>query len=196
MLYNNLNLSVAKIADTNNANKAVLRSVFFTPNKTVATDSYRLIEVSVDNSVNVKDFPDNNIMRGCSSFMVESRDIKNIKLKPNKSLPILSYMALTHLDNKKVKFIFRPDVSATAEPSLDRIDDRFPEYEKLMSQGKPKVEVSFNAEYLSSLLDILGQFKKTHDVTLKIYADDKPIILEAHNDSQKGRAMLMPIRKG
>ena len=193
MLYNHLNLSVAKIADSNSG-RPELRSVFFTPNKTVATDSFRLIEVSTDTSINLKDFPEANIMRGCSPFMVEARDIKNIKLKPNKNLPILGYMALRHLDDKKVSFVLKPDVTATAEPTLHRIDSRFPDYGKMFPQVQPKAEVKVNAKYLSGLLDIMGEFNR-NEVTIKIYDENKPIVLEAGNVNQKGRAMVMPIRK-
>ena len=108
MLYNDINLSVAKIASKSNGLKPVLESVMFTKNFTVATDSYRLIEMSVPKNAKASEFPKVDgvsAMQGCSPFLVSAKMLKEkIKIPKKTSLPILGNVAVKHIHDNRVEF--------------------------------------------------------------------------------------------
>ena len=83
MLYNKHNLAVAKFA-AKESGREEIKSVLFKKDKSVATDSYRLLEVSVDSSVKVEDYPHTKgmpAMRGCEPFLASVRQVGEIKIK-------------------------------------------------------------------------------------------------------------------
>src|SRR3990167_1588711 len=107
MLYNSLNLECAKIADKSDR-RPELSGVLFTASKTVATDTFRLLEVSVPAGIKPEEFPvvdGATAMRGCSPFLVSAKSLRDIKIKPNKSLPILNHVAIKHIDEQQVQFL-------------------------------------------------------------------------------------------
>jgi hypothetical protein len=194
MLYNSLNLEVAKIASKLDT-KPEIAGVFFTKTKTVATDSFRLIEISVP-KVKAEDYPitpQGSAMRGCDPFIVEATGLGKIKLPKNKSLPIVNNFAVKHIDKDKVEFL-TTDLESTQLIQLRRIEGQFPDYEQIFPKDAPVVEVAVNAAYLSGLLDILGKLGGTNGVKMKFYGSDKPIVLEASNGDQSGRGMIMQIK--
>ena len=175
MTYNKINLAIAKIASKDN-NRPELSSVFFTRNKTVATNSYMLLEVSIPTA-------EPNIagaMQSCNPFLVSASDIIKIKSES---------VAIKHIDAKAIQFIADNQII-----TIPRIDGQFPDYDKIFPQGKPKAEVIVNAKYLRTLLENLG--KLSDNITIKIHGDDKPVVLTAsYGNHQFSRALLIPVKK-
>lgn len=202
MLYNAINLKVAKIA-SKKATKPEITGVYFGKDKTVATDSFILCEVSTPTDRNLEDFPTipgSEAMEAgkFKPFIVASSGIAGIKIpagKQIKTLPILANTAIKAINENTVEFI-TTDLDNTDVKRVQKIDGDFPDYEPLWPAGEPLAEISVNAELLTSLLAVLGDLDKyNHTVNIKIYGDDKPAVLTAANLAQKGRAMIMPVKK-
>lgn len=199
MLFNQNNLNCAAIA-SKELTREELSGVFFTENKSVATDAVRLLEVSVSKEQTAEAFAKLVKLRGESAllgmkpFIVPAKDIKEIKLPKDKSFIIANYAGVKHIDDKKVEFI-----TATTEAvnikSMRRIDGKFPDYENLFPWGNPVAEVSVNGQLLAELLAIMAKLDRTAAVKIKIYGSLKPVVLEAGNERQKARGMIMGIKE-
>ena len=194
MLYNKNNLNVAKIA-AKDGYKDELKAVMFTRKKTVATDGFRLLEVSVDTGANAAEFPKVDgkaAMLGFSTFLASAKDTQRVKIPKNKTgLPILDYAAIKHVDDTHVEFL-TTDVQTVSVMSAARMSGTFPEYEKIFPQGEPVAEVIINAELLAELLEVMGQLKQT--VKIKFYGKEKPLMLECGTASQRARGLIMPVK--
>ena len=193
MLYNQHNLNVAKIASKSEM-KPALASVMFKKDRTVATDGFRLLEVTVPADVKPEEFPavdGKSAMRGCEPFLVPAKSVREIKLLKNKNLPMLENMAIKHIDGKHIEFM-TTDLSASQIKSVNRIDDKFPEYEQIFPTGKPEAVLFVNAKLLGEMLSIMGELNE--QITFKIYGSEKPAVMECGISNQKARALIMPIR--
>jgi hypothetical protein len=204
MIYNEHNLAVAKIASKDERRPAIT-GVYFMKDKSVATDSFRLLEVSVSDKDRVESF--NKLMKvrsqpsalmGFKPFIVPAKAVKEIKIKKNSSslLSIEEYAGVKHVDNKKVEFITTGEGGADIKV-MARIDDKFPDYEGIFPAGsvKPEAEILINAELLAELLAVMGKINDKREVKIKIYGPEKPVVLEVKGEGQKGRGMIMPIRE-
>lgn len=200
MLYNEHNLSVAKIA-SKELTREELSGVYFTKDKSVATDSFRLLEVSVSKEQTAESFAKLAKLRGESAllgmkpFIVPAKDVKEIKLPKDKSFTISNYAGVKHIDDKKVEFITATTEAANIK-SMRRIVGKFPDYENLFPAGEPKAVVVVNGELLSELVEIMAKVGgATKSVKVKFYGPEKQIVLEAGTDTQRARGLLMPVRE-
>ena len=194
MLYNKHNLAVAKIASKSGMREE-LASVFFTKEKTVAMDGIRLLEVSVSTTGKAEEFPiveGMSAMRGCSPFMVNAKQVAELKPKGVKRLPITEFVALKHLDDKSVEFL-TTDVESSQVKQVRRVDAKFPDYEQIFPQGTAKAEVVLNGEMFSELLKVMSGLHK--QVRVKFYGKEKSLVLECGTAEQKARGLMMPIRE-
>lgn len=197
MLYNEHNLKVAKIASRGGI-KPVLECVLFTKDKSVATDSFRLLEVSVPKNAKAGEFPKvqgHSVMQGVKPFLARAREVEKIKIPKKAKLPILEHFGIKHVDNHHAEFLsVDKDGESVQITNALRVDDQFPDYEKIFPTGKPVAEVDVNAFFLSEILEIMGGMNK-HDarITIKIYGEGKPVVVVAGNDNQSARAMIMPV---
>lgn len=198
MIYNKNNLNVAKCAYKKEFNP-ILTGVYFDKNKTVATDSFILCEMSVLKNRTIADFPDvpgldKNVKH--SSFVAGAKEIEKIKLpsgKRVKDLPILKTAVVKAMNAETVDFL-TTDLENTEVKSIRLIEGDFPAYEQLWPIGEPKAQIVLNAKLLKTLLDVLGELdEKDNRITFKIFGENSPMVLEAKNLDQEGRAMIMPI---
>ena len=194
MLYNKHNLSVAKFAAKDGIREE-LASVYFTSKLTAATDSIRLLEVSVSTTGNAEEFPkvdDMSAMRGCSPFLVNAKQVAELKPKGAKSLPIAEFVALKHLDDKRVEFL-TTDVESSQVKQVRRIVGKFPDYEQIFPKGTAVAEVVLNGEMLSELVKVMAGLHE--QVRVKFYGKEKPLVLECGTETQKARGLLQCIRE-
>lgn len=198
MLYNQRNLDVCKIASKGNGLKPVLESVMFSKNFTVATDSYRLLEISTPKNAKVGDFPKVqgvSAMIGFSPFLVNAKMLKDkVKIPKKTNLPILQNVAVKHIHDNRVEFYTTEGTNADIQ-NVVRVQDTFPDYEKIFPSGKPLAEVELNGELLAELLEVMSKLDNLQRVKIKIYGALKPVVLEAGDDNQKGRGMVMPMNR-
>jgi DNA polymerase III sliding clamp (beta) subunit (PCNA family) len=198
MLYNSLNLEVAKIADKSDR-RPEIAGVLFKSDRTVATDGFRLLEISTPADVKAEEFPktrEGGAMLGCKPFLVSAKSLRDIKIpKNNRNLPIVNNVAIKHIDEKRVEFL-TTDMETANITMARRVEGKFPEYEVLFPTGKPVAEVLLNGDYLSELVGIMAKLGgATKQVRLKFYAPNKPIVMEAGNENQRSRGLIMPIKE-
>ena len=194
MLWNKHNLAVAKIASKSGIREEI-RSVLFTSDKSVATDSVRLLEVSVATTGTAEEFPQvdgMSAMRGCSPFMVSAKQVAELKPKGAKHLPITEFVALKHIDDKRVEFLMT-DLESSQVKQARRVDGKFPDYEQIFPKEDAVAEVVLNGEMFSELVKVMSGLHE--QVKVKFYGKEKPIVLECGTDAQKARGMIMPIRE-
>ena len=182
MLYNKINLSVAKIA-SKSGSRPEISGVFFTAKHTVATDSFRLVEISVPADKKPEDVKD--AMRGVKPFIASGEMVKDIKLKDNSEV-----VAIKHLHDNRIEFLVGENIV-----NVKRIDGEYPDYESIMPTGEPSASVKINAKYLSEVLDILGKLGgASNEVVMKIYGKElQMVVVEAGSDKQKGKGVIMCI---
>lgn len=185
MLYNQNNLNVAKMA-SKSVIKPEIASVFFTKDKTVATDSWRLLEVTVPKHGAYPEDFSADAMRGVKPFMVDARRMLAIKIPPSK-MSERKVLALKHVAEHSVSFL-NNDGDTLAAP---RISGEYPDYERIIPNGRPIIEMKLNGKFLAELLVLLAKIGKADAVTLKFYGEGKPLVIEASNDEQSGRGFLM-----
>ena len=195
MLYNSLNLLVGKFASKSTMRPA-LSCVFFTPKLTAATDSFRLLEMSTPSDQNVADYPNTGgaAMRGCEPFLVSAKDVLKIKIVKAKGLPILDHVAVKSVSKERVE-LMTGDLEVSDVKSMRRITDEFPQYEQIFPKTEALAEVKVNADYLIELCEVLKKLDGAQAITIKMYGKTSPVVLEASNARQSGRAMLMPMNK-
>lgn len=195
MLYNQNNLNCAAIASKSKT-KPEISGVYFTKDKTVATDTFRLLEVGTPAGVKPEEFPVVDgaaAMRGVKPFLIPARSVKDIKLPKNKNLPICENMAIKHLDDKRAEFL-TTDLETAKITTARRVEGQFPDYEQLFPKSKPAAEVTINGQLLAELLTVMAKLDKTSAVRLKLYGGNKPVVIEAGNESQKARGLIMGIK--
>lgn len=197
MLYNSLNLEVAKIASKSEM-RPEIAGVFFKQDRTVATDGFRLLEVRTPADVKVEDFPcvdGKAAMRGVQPFIVPARSVREIKIpKVKNGLPIIANVAIKHADARLIEFL-TTDLETAKITTARRVEGKFPDYEQLWPAGAPVAEVVVNGALLGELVEIMAKLDRTSAVRIKFFAPDKPIVLEAGNEGQKGRGLIMPIKE-
>lgn len=201
MMFNQHNLDIAKITPKEQS-RPEINSVFFKPDKTVATDSFRLIEMAVPKTTeeDINNYPAKS-MRGFKPFLIDAHTLKSVKIKPNKNLPVLQYATVKHVDNNKVELNIPAAgdgaAGVTEVKAFRRVDGQFPDYEQIMPKGAPVIEVMVNGRYLKELLELLVKSNagKDEKVTVKLYGEKEPIVITNNNEDQKGTAVLMPIQR-
>ena len=165
-MYNKNNLRVAKVAKEGSIQPA-LASVLFTGLHTVATDSFRLIEMSVPNG------------EAHEPVLLNAKQVGKIKAT-----------------DKDMIVITKDGTIKTPEGtySPEKYDaDTYPKYEQIFPTETPVLEIHVDATYLESILAILKRVHKFEHVKMSLYGVNKPIVIEAKGDEQSARAMLMPI---
>ena len=179
-LFNKNNLAVVKIA-SKSGSRPEISGVYFTKNKTVATDSFRLVEVNVPEDKKAEDMQ--GVMRGVKPFIASGEMIKAIKLDNNE------VVGIKHLHDNRIEFLVGENIV-----NVKRIDGQFPDYEAIMPHSKPTATIKLNAKYLSEVLDILGKLGgSNNEVELKVYEDKKQVVVEAGTLNQKGRGIIMGV---
>ncbi|TSD02694.1 MAG: hypothetical protein Athens071426_409 [Parcubacteria group bacterium Athens0714_26] len=172
--------------------------VLFTKDKTVATDSFRLLEITTPSGMKPEDFPivsDATALKECQPFIVPAKSLREIKIPKSKTLPIMENVAIKKLDKEQVEFL-TTDLETAKITTARIINGKFPDYEKIFPCDKPIAEILVNGKFLSELLTIMAKLNNLQqEVKIKIYGKDKPMVLEASNKNQKARGMLMPIKK-
>ena len=196
MLFNRNNLAVAKFAAKYGVRQEIA-GVLFTKEKTCATDSFRLLEVSVDKNAKPKDFPE--AMRGFKPFIANAEWVREkLKIPANKiSLPVFNNVAVKHIEDNKITFLLPTGNTEmmTMPVLVPRVSGKFPDYEAIFPTEEPVAEIVINGEFLSELLKTMSVFDYMHKVKIKFYSAEKPLVLEANNENQRSRGMIMLIKE-
>ena len=67
---------------------------------------------------------------------------------------------------------------------------------RYIPKTNPFLKVGFNARYLKELASWFEAFvdREPNAITLTFYSSEKPVLIEAENDGQIAKALLMPVR--
>lgn len=170
-MYTALNLAIAKIANPKAANPSV-RGVWFYPDKTMATDSYRLIEVTAPEGLE----GEANVIE---PVCLPAREVERIKANEH---------ALIEIENKTATI-----TTGANQTKLAILDASAILYDALFTNKEPAAKIVLNAKYLKELCAILEKANDANRITISVYSETEPIKLEAKG-AQNIRALLMPIR--
>jgi DNA polymerase III sliding clamp (beta) subunit (PCNA family) len=179
MKYNKNNLSVVKLTSTSKQKfKPELCSVLFTENKTVATNSFELIEISTPkNDEKVKPF----------KFMVQGDIVK--------CLPNMYELDATYSKEKHTVEFSTANALFENKITVNEQEGEYPDYKTIIPDDKKiQSKVVLNAFYIQDVISILKNVSgKNGRITIKFFGEGKPVLFEAHNDKQEGRALIMPM---
>jgi DNA polymerase III sliding clamp (beta) subunit (PCNA family) len=169
-MYNKLNLAVGKIASKSSI-KPELQAIAFCGNRTIATDSFRLLEISAPGEKH-------------EPILLNAK-----QLKSNMKMPTDDYLSVEEIKTQSATVPIEsrfPDVDEIIEPAFKREDD---------------LVIKVNGKLLAELATLLAGMNKFGQVTLRIpqkpyspiamYAETK----EKTEGKQIGRALLMPMNK-
>lgn len=202
MLYNKHNLAVAKIAATSNLRKELTCVAFF-KDKTVATDAFRLIEVSTPKGGHtIDDYPTIegiNIVKNIEKepILLRAKTVQALKpVKATKSLPILNHIVLSSRGDDRFELVSTNLEDLKTETINAVVDKDFPKYEQVIPKGEPKAIVRVNGKYLSEIVTLLGNLSAlNHTVDIEIHGENQPIVIKAEGNGQTGRGLVMPIKR-
>jgi len=197
MLYNQNCVNICKFASKSET-RPELAGVFFKTDRVVITDGFRLIEMTVPSDIKIEDYPKvqgKSAMRGFKPFIISAKELSKIKIPKNKTLFILNNIAVNYVDDQRVE-LMTTNLETADIKSFKRIDGQFPDYEKIFPTGEVKAEISCNGEMLAEMLEVMSKLDNNNKtVKIKFYGDNIPLVLEAKNNNQEARSLLMPLRK-
>lgn len=198
MLFNKYNFKIHKFT-----NKRF--GVFFSPQESVATDSFRLIRISKANG-DIKDFPlIENIKpkESFQSFILSPKCVKDLeesikRIENNVPLPILKNAVILKRNNEIVKFgITNLDTSQVLTARIEETE--FPKYKELFAKYSNKGYRFFrlDGKALRDLIDFLQDFSASLYKEILIgfpKSEREPIHLKAEGkEGQIAEAMIMPM---
>lgn len=196
-IYNQNNIDILKIA-AKEEHRPAITGILFREDKTVATDAYRLIEVSTP-----KDTIDDathelaGTLNAFKPFTANAQHLKTIRAKRDKALPVVGTIGIKTIDDDRVEIATVNKQLQIDVTTAQRITEPYPDYEKIIPKGKPAATVTINAKYLAEIAALLSkiQGKGSQRITLKVYKDEyAPLVLEGTNENQPARALIMPIQ--
>ena len=207
MILNSRNLSVWPICTEKGNTRQVLQCVYVTETHSVATDSYRLLEVELP-KVEKKELPEalqkteNKI-----PFLLNAEDCKRActDLKESrKLLPVLDN-ATTRASIEKDQRIASSVVLNIGLENTRRMErpatmGMYPDYAQVFPMGEPSTRFFVSAEYLKSLCDYFSKHgteakNGDHCMMLEVYDSLHGMVLRGETpEGQKIRGMIMPLR--
>lgn len=194
MIYNKANLDITNFASKDDTRPAALRGVYLTKEASVATDSYRLIEVSTPD-INADDLPSimpNNDIEGIVPINAIKKASKNIKT--NNELPILENVSSEVKGDSIV--LNSTDLETTDRVETRLIEEKYPEYKLIMPTDKPGYTIKVNPQYIKDVADYFIKHGAEKHMTIQLYNDDKSAVMFTGKTvaGQTIKALVMPIQ--
>lgn len=193
MLINKDLLKVAKIASKDKT-RPILNNIMINSEVIVATDMFKLLEIKLDKSENIDNFPivPSSPSKACipeAPLLINAQDIlKNQKFFKNQNLPILENGLLNNLSDNTVS-ILTTDLSTAQNQNYRLNSGQFPDYTKIIPASLDNHRrVKLNPKLLIELLQAFSDFKE-----IDLYIGEQPtdaIYIEKENF----RGLLMPLK--
>jgi len=204
MIINKNNLLAVNAASDNKVYPS-LSVLHVRADRTVATDAHRLIEVSMTDQENAKDFPaipgnNGGPAADLKPFSIGADDVKSLlKAVPKKTrtpilLNALIDVAATNANGHAVVSV--TDLQTPITMSLVKVDGDFPNYELVFPKENPVITIGFNPDLLADTLKTISKITDGAGVTVELFGPDKPLLIHGENKEtgQKVRALVMPMR--
>ena len=196
MIINKIVQNLAKNFSAKNNIRPTLASVFFTKNKAVATDAYKLCEIEflqnefTQNDLNLKDF---EYKKFDESFLINKDDFLKLQI-PNIKNPLNKFFIwknnLWEIELKKFNFTIK----------TTNYKGEFPDYEHFFQNDKT-LEIWVNPEMMIEVMEI---YKKAwvRNVKITLWTPLQPLMFEAkdsenalaENDIKQIKSILMPLK--
>ena len=199
MLLTKAELNLAKLAEER-ASRYCINGIAVQPDHTVVTNGHYLVAVT-HSTLSDKNYPEteglvpkeleNGPAVKETVLLNAKAAIDAAKALPKKTkIPVLGCAALS-----TDRTLFVNDLESVKQFKSDS-SGTFPQWEKVIPEGKPKAEIVLNAEYL----EMMARFVREHGpdvpaVRLTIYNDSTSIRFDSYTpDGQEILALLMPMR--
>jgi len=196
MLYNKLNLSITDFCSKDSV-RPELSSVLFTKNKTIATDSFVLIEVETPkvDRVDYPSIPDVKFEEMTKDIIIPANAVKKMvsNIPKNSKLPIIENVAFVRASENDAEFI-TTDLEIANSVKTKVVDGKYPETDQIIPKTEPKVTVRVNVKYLKKVLDFWIKNGRNY-IDLEIRDESKPIVAKADFNGQNVVALVMPCIK-
>lgn len=199
MIYSKENLAISQFCG--DESRPVLNGVAFYHNKTVATDSYMLAEVTTPKIRldEVPEVPNTQVLKYLKDepVIIPKGGVEKIaKNLPSKtSLPVLSNCWFGSKTSDELAEVISTDLETATPIIVKRVSGEFPAYQQVIPSEKPKVSININPALLMKVSSYLAKLG-LNICEFQMFADDKPIQIKAEKDGQKFRFLIMPIKKG
>jgi len=208
MFYNKYNF-IIKDFTASDYSRPEITGVLVSPKKTIATDSFMLLEVD-SVKADPKDFPvipDKPKMRvDFKPFILpkeKAGDVIKLFGKDNDSLPIINNAIV--IRSNKMEVDNRAEIGKTDLESYNSVMSRviegdFPDTKDLMKESGEYAEIEVNPALLKKIAGFFDSFRssKTDSIKIRVPIDaQSPIFFKGKRDSteQTATALLMPIKK-
>lgn len=164
MKLNKNHIAVAKFASASTV-RAELSSVLIKNGRVVATDSFRLVELAIEDA------------EGAEPVLVDAKAFGKLRGKELEAETGIPGAGLT-IEADGVKTILQ---------SIDA--SRFPDYEQVLPTSEPTASVRINGRYLAEVAALIAKTEKNETVLIDFYGQQKPVIIS----TSKGRGIVMPV---
>lgn len=202
MLLNKHNLAVADFASKEESRYA-LKAIQVSKDGTIATDSHRLVKVSLpnkkeENFPQIEGFtPANGELK---SFLLSRDAAKDIErqIPKEKSLKILNHVRVGTADSNGAINMLITDLKTSKVFKCKPFTGQFPNHDAVIPKDAPVLEIGLNAEYLAQLAKAAATFSDSHakHIRVKLYGPDRAMVLECKNSEtgQTWTGVCMPQR--
>ncbi len=182
------------------ATQAEINGVLVTPEKTVATDRYTLLEVENPKDFTLEDFPKvpNNETAEITTHIMPLESAKlleaNLKKVKNSSLPVLQNAAGLKLEAENQAGFVTTNLESATPIIYQKIDGEFPDYQQIVPKEKSVIEFNVSPEFLKRIAETYQAIGNA-SVNVKYYGDNQPLVFEAKTCfNQNVKALLMLIK--
>ena len=205
-IYNKNNFETINFSNKDKLRKN-LEGVYFTDKYTVATDFRTLLKVEVP-KLNADDYPEflngQGIYDGKIDFILKAKDLKNVKFLKNKSLLILNDTVVFTKNDEKTVEIANTDLSSINKQNLIKVDEKFPEFEKIIpseeSLKENYVKINIDPEFLEKMAKAMRQINKNNrekfcSIYINKNENNKAMYFEGLDkvNNQKAVGLIMPL---
>jgi len=207
-IYNKNNLAIAGACSADSV-RPEISGVLFKKDRTVATDSYMMIEVvnpaemlaseseypAIPNEKHFVNFPKSGLIIPAVSVNKVKKNLAEVK---NQILPILQNCVFLSPRTAGISLIASTDLEKTDIVSVKSIDGQYPNYNRILQNIKgANISVSLDIAKLKQIIDILSTMNLLLDGRIKITVNEKnePFVIKAETkENQQITAVIMPLR--
>lgn len=202
MIINKIVQSLAKNFSAPNNIRPILASVFFTKNKAVATDSFKLCEIEfLQNEFTQEDLELKNFeyKKFDESFLINKDDFLKLQIPNIKNTNQLNKFFIWknnwwEIELKSFDFEKYQTIKTTEHGGA------FPDYQEWLTNDK-NLEIWINPELIIELMEVYKK-AKVRTVKMILWTSLQPLLFEAlnsedelkQNDIKQIKSILMPVK--
>lgn len=199
-LFNKSNFNITDFC-AKSSTRPELEGIFVQPTKTIATNSFILIEVSTLKGLDINEFPaipnKPKPKTNFKPFILSSNEAQKLikPLSKKQDIPILENAVILQSQDDFVE-IGTTDLQSYNGIYCKPIQGEFPQVNDILVERGKFVEINVNPEYLVKIGKFYSQFLKgTKTLKIKVPVNpNEPIRFYGKTENQDATALLMPIK--